>query len=287
MLLISAAYICVQIFYKQIEYKKFNSEKEIPLIINQTVKNKNIPKSNSILQYKTIFTRNIFKASIDQKKVVFQEKSTKKHIEKLKRTSLDLTLLGTVIGTKNTYAVIEDNKNRLQALYQINDKLQEATIKRILKNKVILTLNSRDFLLEMDLNQVSTPFSGNPQEKGSLPSKKIILSKAKIQSSIKSIDDLKRQIRVRPLINNGESEGMLLYSIQPNSFFHTLGLQNGDVLKQVNGHAVTSFDDAFNIYQTMNDDASLKISLIRKGKEQLIMYQFKSDDTDSKGDSPS
>ncbi len=201
-LLISVAYICVQLFYKHMEYSVLDFEKEIPSNIKQADKNENIPISNKSSQYKSIFERNIFKASIDQKKLVPQEQPTKQPIENLKKNMLDLTLLGTVIGTKNTYAVIEDNKIKLQALYQVNDRLQEATIKRILKNKVILTLNNRDFLLEMDLKQVSAPFSLNPLEKTSLQSKKIILSKSQIQASIKSIDDFLGNIIAIGGINN-------------------------------------------------------------------------------------
>lgn len=248
---------------------KFNRNTEI-------FKTRNMKKIITALLF--ILSSSEFLHAQDPKKVVINDKSTIPPVESLNRTILDVTLLGTAIGTKIRYAVIEDNIVKLQALYEIGDKIQEATVKDILKDKVILRFNNRDFLLKTDLTQSPASTSVNSDETISSGTKEITVDEKKILSSFKSIDDLKRQIRIRPLLHDGESEGLLLYNIQQNSFFHTLGFQSGDVLKQVNGNAVVSLEEAFKIYQTLQDATSVKILLSRKGKEREIIYRLRPDD---------
>ena len=60
-------------------------------------------------------------------------------IESLTPTDLKLKLLGTVTGDeKEAYAVIEDTAVRRQNLYKIGDTIQNATLKMILREKVVL-----------------------------------------------------------------------------------------------------------------------------------------------------
>ncbi len=71
-------------------------------------------------------------------------------IKGLKQTNLKLKLLGTVTGNKNkAYAVIEDLKERKQNLYRVGDSLQNATVKIILREKVVLNINGKDEILGM------------------------------------------------------------------------------------------------------------------------------------------
>jgi len=281
--LISLAYVCVQIFYKHIEYTVFAPEYETKKNIIQIDKPENITKKNSSNQSKKIIQRNIFKASIDSNKIQKKETPLQPSPENLKKTDFNLTLWGTVIGLVNTYAVIEDNKIKLQELYQVGDKLQKATIKRILKNQVILTYNGQDFYLDMDMKHVATSNASNNMNEASLnpDPEYIMVDQTRIKSSIKNINDLKRQIQMRPLIHDGESEGLLVYRIQPKSLFHTLGLRNGDVLKKVNNNALTSLEDAIKFYQTLEDTSEVEISLLRKGVEQKIIYQSTQDGIDN------
>ncbi|MGD9334270.1 MAG: type II secretion system protein N, partial [Desulfobacterales bacterium] len=87
-----------------------------------------------ISYYRTIIDRNLF----NSKKDAGQYAETL-DIETLEPTDLKLKLLGTVSGnTKKAYAVIEDMTKKRQDLYKIGDSIQNATLKMILREKVIL-----------------------------------------------------------------------------------------------------------------------------------------------------
>lgn len=277
LLIISIAFFCVQIFYKHMGKVFFEIEVP-PQKKMQPVKKIQDSKKNSLKnQYKKIKDRNLFKVLVEKENISPEyQKKLMGNYEGLKPTELDLTLWGTVIGTHNTYAVIEDNNHKLQALYQIGDKLQEAVIKKILRDKVILTYHFQDYILEMDIKQM--PVASAFRKDTTLKAKEIVVNRSLINSSLEDIDDLKRQVRIKPVMTKGKSDGLLLYSIKPDSFFHTLGLQNGDIIKQVNGKPALSLEDAVTIYQNIGNTSKVKVSIFRNGKIQELVYHIKPDE---------
>jgi len=68
-----------------------------------------------------------------------------------KKTDIQLKLLGTVTGgSDRPYAVIEEVENQEQRLYREGNTVQNATIKRILRGKVVLRVNDRDEILKVE-----------------------------------------------------------------------------------------------------------------------------------------
>ena len=96
--------------------------------------------------YHEIIDRNLFNTKRTQ-----IQKSTAVDLERLKQTKLNLKLIGTVSGDrKMAYAVIEDVKTRKQNLYRAGDTIQNASIKMVLRKKVVLRVNNQDEILVMD-----------------------------------------------------------------------------------------------------------------------------------------
>jgi len=87
--------------------------------------------------FQIIVTRNIFQASLES---VAQK--PEEVIEELAPTSLDLTLLGTVTGNdRDARAIIVDNKEKKQDLYQVGDAVQSAFVESIERGKITLDVN--------------------------------------------------------------------------------------------------------------------------------------------------
>jgi hypothetical protein len=71
-------------------------------------------------------------------------------IDKLKNTNLTLRLWGTITGDNvKSYAIIEDTTTRKQKLYKEDDDIQHATVKMILRAKVVLKVGSNFEILKM------------------------------------------------------------------------------------------------------------------------------------------
>ena len=73
------------------------------------------------------------------------------YVEGLQQTNLKLKLWGTVTGNKEeAYAVIEESGKRQQNLYRVGDSIQNATVKLILREKIVLSVNGKDEILDIE-----------------------------------------------------------------------------------------------------------------------------------------
>jgi ankyrin repeat protein len=76
-------------------------------------------------------------------------------IPALKKTNLKLKLWGTITGNGvRAYAIIEEGTKLEQKLYQVGENIQNATIKMILRDKVVLSVEGNDELLVIETKRV-------------------------------------------------------------------------------------------------------------------------------------
>jgi type II secretory pathway component PulC len=97
--------------------------------------------------YQIIVKRNIFGAVLEQEVTRTEDKKTEE--PEPEKTTLKLTLLGTVSGNeRDARAIIVDEKEKKQDIYQIGDAVQGALITEIKRGKVILDVDGkREFLV--------------------------------------------------------------------------------------------------------------------------------------------
>lgn len=196
-------------------------------------------------------------------------------IESLQQTELSLKLWGTVAGTGGrSYAVIEDTKKREQNLYHEGDTLQDATLKMILREKVILSVQGRDEILEMEKLISSAAPAGRPTAGTPAPTRarNITLKRDQIQSAVSDLNALMSQVRIRPHFSDGQPDGIALSNIRATSIFRKMGLRNGDVLMAVNEQEIRSVDDALNFYNNLKASPNVSLKIKRRGRENTINY---------------
>lgn len=233
-----------------------------------TPRNEPIPL---LSDYNPIIERNLFntkKESGGQPELV--------DIENLQPTSLKLKLLGTVTGNHHqAFAVIQDATKKEQHLYRTGDAVQNATLKMILREKVVLRVNGKDEVLEIE----SAPSRLKPNRRHSKPGKttpqNITLQRSQIKKDTKNINSFRQQVRMRPHFSNGKPDGLRFTQIKPNSIFHKMGIKNGDVITSVNGNTIESQNDALKLYQSLQSSTNVKLQLKRRGRMKTIEYDFK------------
>ena len=264
----AALYFSVNAFYKLVTSRLDHGP--LTRIISQQVLSIEDINQHSLSNYKTISERNLF--NIEKKS---KQKSNEVNIGALKQTELKLKLWGTVTGNKNEiYAVIEDSKGRKQNLYRIGDTVQNAIVKKILREKVILNVDGKDEFLEME----EMYSSGKPIKRYGSPSAKIsqkkVIKRSKIENAVKNINQLMKQIKIRPHFENGISDGLSLSGIRPNSIFRKMGLRNGDILVGVEGNTIESVDDALKLYESLKTSSSVTLEIKRHGQPQTINFNI-------------
>jgi len=235
--------------------------------------------------YKAITSRNIFNSGTEA--VASAPKNEKVDIEKLKETDLKLKLWGTVTGQdKRTYAVIEDSKAREQNLYRAGDSIQNAVVKLILREKVVLRVDDRDEILAMEevrtgkggrsSKRTPGPSSGTPPKRLPVSSypRKIRLQGDQIEKAMENLGQLMEQANLRPHIVDGQPAGISITGIKPNAIFRKMRLRNGDVITGVNGSSIESVEDAVKVVEQMSSGSNIQLQIKRRGREQTLDYSI-------------
>jgi len=235
--------------------------------------------------YQSIITRDLFKTQ----QALKPEKDLDIDPDKLAQTTLNLKLLGTITDGKNDdgYAVIEDVQKRKQGLYRAGDEIVNAQIKAILRKKVVLNVDGKDEVLLMEEDKNKGKKTGGAQSPSALDGydpampdeggeidESVNIDREKINDSLKNINQLMSQVKVRPHFRDGKPDGLLLSHVQQNSIFKEMGLQNGDIVKGVNGKEIQSVDDALKFYESLKSQTAVEVQIERQGDTMTIGYQI-------------
>lgn len=223
-----------------------------------------------VTQYNAIADRDLFKTGPE-----VAEEAQPVNVEELKQTELNLKLWGTVARQSGkTYAVIEDTKKREQNLYQVGDTVQDAVVKMVLREKVVLNVNGKDEILSMekleDVPEAAAPAS--PEAPVSSGSRRIALKREQIESAVSDLNSLMSQVKIRPHFKDGQPDGIALSNIRSNSIFRKMGLRNGDVLMGVNDQNIQSVDDALGFYNSLKSASNVSLKIQRRGRLDTIEY---------------
>ena len=223
-------------------------------------------KLNKVIEKVT--QRNLFKVKVNAE----HKKPPEPMNLNLEKTSLELTLWGTVTGQKkqDSWAVMQDIKTKQQELYRVDDKIQGATIKSILRNKVILTVNGKDQILEVNADP-----SPSQNKKRDFSGRKPMHPRHDIQA-IPGMPDAVSQshplFKTRPYIRNGEASGVMIYSIKKDSVAQLLGLRNGDIIQAVDDVEIQDIQDIEGFDDSISDHSDITISILRRGKSKELVF---------------
>lgn len=230
--------------------------------------------------YQSIMGRNLF-GSTD----AIAQQDKEEDIEALEPTTLKLALLGTVSGSsRNTYAVIEETNKRKQGLFKVGDSIQDAVIKSIQRGVVVLKVGDKVEKLTMDeaAARSTGPKKGrvssrprSPREEGPGRTITVRVSRSDVEASLKDINQLLTQARVRPHFKDGKPDGLAINRIKKGSFFSKLGLRDGDIVQAIDNTSIRSPDDILALYKKLKSGSGVGIQINRKGQQQTINYTFR------------
>jgi general secretion pathway protein C len=69
--------------------------------------------------------------------------------------------------------------------------------------------------------------------------------------------------------------GFLVRQIQPGSLYEKLGLRPGDVIRNVNGQALTSMEDVMRLYQQFGSAQRVLVEVQRQGRNETLYYDMR------------
>jgi general secretion pathway protein C len=106
------------------------------------------------------------------------------------------------------------------------------------------------------------------------PPRSLNLSKRAVNENLSDLKSIMSQAVVRPFLNEGVPNGYIISNIAPNSLYEKMGLQNGDIIIDINNKPMQSADNLLQMVNLMQSGSGITLNVKRNGKIEAINYSF-------------
>ncbi len=250
----------------------------------------NTQNSSDSLNNDSILKNNIFNSTNASQKNSQKITPISQSAKPAVRKQLELKLLGTVAGDEEVAcAVIEDVKTRVQDLYKTGDLIQGARIEKIERNRIILLNEGAQEVLNLYAanndkgaspvlaKETATALQDNPPEtdiiKITSPTEREV-KKSAFLAKIGGIEAVLKTVVVTPHTVNGKTDGLQIKGLEGLSMAKFVGLENGDVIRQINGQVVTDNRKAFQVLRKARALTSLDLELTRGSEKKNLSFKI-------------
>jgi general secretion pathway protein C len=193
--------------------------------------------------------------------------------ESLAPTNLNLTLTGVMarpVGGCALVIVQGQPESAFCAGEDLTPGVRLDTVERdrivILRNGARETVPLKD--LDKHANLIAPPLLGPIVQPGSTGA--AVVDRKQLQQQMGRPEFLSQAL----IVPNPEG-GFLVRQIQPGSLYEKLGLRPGDVIRNVNGQALTSMEDVMKLYQQFGTAQRVLVDVQRQGRSETLYYDMR------------
>lgn len=191
-----------------------------------------------------------------------------------------IKLLGVVVGD-HVAAIIEELSSKRQLFFRLHDQIPDiGEISEIRHNGIVIRQGDQQELLELSTGQPDKP--PTPQVASTGPAAalsggqiKKVLDRREVEQAMNDLPKLLSQARAVPVLTNGTMTGFRLDYIAPTSFYEKIGLQYGDILKQVNGVEIKDPGTMLSLFQQLRNEKSVKLDVLRNNQRTTMMFEIR------------
>jgi general secretion pathway protein C len=249
-----------------------------------------------LTDYAVIQTRNLFNANPKPVAQTPPEPTTSvpvaASVAAAPLVPLNVTLVGTaVIETGGSYALIESG-NELKLVRENEEVAPGARLLTVKADRILVQRGgaTEEILLyppesagQPAVAARRPPAVARPQPAPEPASDTVrqvddsnwLIDSREVEQASANMSQLMTQIRVVPNFTDGQPDGFKVFAIRPGSLFSKIGLQNGDVLKRINGVELQGPEQAFEAYQALKDETSIQIDLVRRNENKTFNYEIR------------
>ena len=208
---------------------------------------------------------------------------------------LPLRLVGIIAGIKAPaprFAIIESTGSQPgQAVYQVGDSVQQVFIVDILPGCVVFDRGGSRQKLCFEKDGGTATASGaapraaaapapRPAETGGSDIVRIDpgtwqIKREKLLEHFSNVGALSGQATVTPYFAQGQQLGFRLSRLRAGSMLQQIGLQEGDVLQQVNGLALHTPQEALQAYQQLQTESTVRLNILRNNSPTTLTYEIR------------
>jgi general secretion pathway protein C len=203
------------------------------------------------------------------------------------KSGLRVKLLGTLIASDPEWSIasIQDATTNISTTYMVGDRIQGAEILEIARKQVIILNNGRKEFIDdqpgageaVAMAPPAPPPQPGPAGTGirATGENEYEVPRAEIDKTLSNLNDIAMQARIVPAFKDGQPQGFKLFSIRPDSLYSKIGVQNGDVIKRINGFEMNSPEKALEIYSKLKEANRVDIEIERNGAPVRKTYNIR------------
>jgi len=198
---------------------------------------------------------------------------------------LGLALFGTISGSPPvSRAVIKDLKTSELDLYKIGQTVRNSRIEGIDTDTVTLVRNGERKILGLNNGKYSSNDDNNArasscQTSNNSPSGVKTNSPqeqnpVKIQTRIGHVEAILKKALIELCFADNRVEGLRITGLENIPAAKHIGLRNGDVIRMVNGHRLTSKQKAYQIFKKARSQATMNLELLRGNETKRFSFSL-------------
>lgn len=226
----------------------------------------------------------------------------------MEETSLNLTLVGTIVGPEPesslATATLEGKSKLLRVGSELkrnpDDEVVLATVLEIARRYIVLMEGGkRKYVRLWDPDKNNKP--GAPPQPGGPPryqaqpppvagggaevdySKGVRktsmyayeIDRGMLNEQLNDLTRLGREARIVPNYRNGQYQGFKLIGVRPGSLYRSLGIRSGDIIQRVNGTEINSPNKAIQLFEELKSQGQIELDIERRGQKRTLSYSIK------------
>ena len=238
------------------------------------------PAQTAVEDYSVIAAQNIF-GGADSSDAENESLQVNKFdgVIKLAEEELSLGLVGTVCGKKAvSRAIIINTKTKLLGMYKTGQNIGEARIESIEEDAVILFHNGQRKMLMLNRTgrdnknntQILSPVAISETGKFVGPVLPVKQSFDETPTKMSHLEMILTKATIEPYLVDGQVEGLKINNLEKIPLAKVLGLKEGDIIRYVNGHRLTSKQKAFQVFKKARSEATMSLELLSDGETKEL-----------------
>ncbi len=198
---------------------------------------------------------------------------------------LGLALFGTISGSPPlARAIIKDLKTNEFDLYKIGQTVGDSRLEGIDTDTVILVHNGERKILGLNIGK----YSSNDDNNARVSSYRTINNNpsgvktnspheqdpVKVPTRIGCVETILKKAFIEPCVANDQVEGLRITGLENIPAAKYIGIKNGDVIRVVNGHRLTSKQKAYQIFKKARSQATMNLELLRGSEIKRFSFSL-------------
>lgn len=194
---------------------------------------------------------------------------------------LGLVLIGAIAGPNwAARAIIQNTRSNVADRYKIGEMVAGARVESIQKEAVVLLYNGQSKILRLQIGRNDSQSQTDVSRSQTGTEVAIAARSGARVTKVPSqqtgyVETILGNAVIEPYSVNGKTEGLKVSGLENLPMAKEVGLKNGDIVREVNGHQLTDKRKAYQVLKKARTQPSVSVELQREGETKELSFALR------------